>query len=268
VARRPGAGGHQGGGGGHDGAGSMRWLLTYADLITLLMVFFIVLYSISQVNQQKYIALSNALRASFLLSHDSGNAALTTSPTPSLDAHNLPQTDSQDGILRAVGQQVLDQARRLNLQADVSVRVTPEGLRISFEAQSVFFAKADATIRPAFQSLLLAVAPLLRPLPNQIEVQGYTDNEPLYSPIYATSWELSAARAVNVLRFLVDKGGLDPGKVSAVAFGEYHPLYSNATPQGQAMNRSVDLLVRRLAQPAAPGAGTSPLQPPTAGAGQ
>ena len=253
----------RGGQGEHEaGPSAERWLLTYADLITLLMVFFIVLYSISQVNQSKYIALSNALRASFLMSSNSGNAAINTSPQPSLDAQNLPQTGSQNGLLEAVGKQVVGKVNAQKLQQDVSVRVTPEGLRISFQAQAIFFAKADATISPSFQSLLLSIAPILKPLPNEIEVQGYTDNEPLFSSLYPTSWELSAARSVNVLRYLVDKGGLDPAKVSAVAFGEYHPLYSNATAQGQAANRSVDLLVR----PQVVAATTSATGVPPAGA--
>jgi chemotaxis protein MotB len=238
---------HGGGGGGHDGAGSMRWLLTYADLITLLMVFFVVLYSISVINQQKYIALSASLRSSFLMTRSSGDAAIQTSQTPSAVPRNQPDNASQTGLLEALGNRIQAQAAERGLSQDVHVSVTPEGLRVSFQAESVFFAKAQADITPAFQQLLLAVAPLLQPLPNQIQVQGYTDDEPLHSALYATSWELSAARAVNVLRFLSERGGVDPHKLSAVAFGEYHPLYSNATPEGQARNRSVDLLVLRQA---------------------
>lgn len=229
----------------------MRWLLTYADLITLLMVFFVVLYSISQVNQSKYIALSQALRASFMMPKNTGNSAIQTTTEPTPDARNLPHVQAHSGLLEAVGKSVQNEVAKQHLQSDVTVNVTPEGLRISFQAKQIFFAKADASIRPAFQQLLLSIAPLLRPLPNQIEVQGFTDNEPLHSPIYATSWELSAARSVHVLRFLVDKGGVDPHRIAAVAFGEYHPQYSNATPQGQARNRSVDLLIRPLPTAAA-----------------
>ncbi len=267
MARR-GSGGHSGGGGGgHDGAGSMRWLLTYADLITLLMVFFIVLYSISELNQSKYIALSNAIRAAFALQADSGNAAISTSPIPSLDASNLPQTGSQNGLLRAVGAQVLDKVESQHVQQAVSVLATPQGLRISFQAKAIFFAKDSATITPAFQRLLLAIAPILRPLPNQIQVQGYTDNEP--NP-KITSWDLSAARALNVLQFLVHSGGLPPTRVSAVAYGQYHPLYSNATTQGQARNRSVDLLItagttQPPAQVATGSAAPTPATSPAAG---
>ncbi len=247
MARR--RGDEHSGGGGHDGAGSMRWLLTYADLITLLMVFFVVLYSISEVNQSKYIALTSAIRAAFALQADSGNAAISTSPSPSLNAANLPQTGSENGLLQAVGAQVLDKVKSQHVQQAVRVLVTPQGLRVSFRAQAIFFAKDSAEITPAFQRLLLAIAPMLRPLPNQIQVQGYTDNEP--NPV-ETSWELSATRAVNVLQYLVKKGGIDPTRISAVAFGQFHPLYSNATPQGQAKNRSVDLLITATAKPVQP----------------
>jgi chemotaxis protein MotB len=237
--RRSGGGGE--GGGGHDGAGSMRWLLTYADLITLLMVFFVVLYSISQINSAKYFALATALRQSFLNQQgqsNQGNAVINTATRPATLAKALPQNST----LSQLGVKISHQAKGSGLSREVTVALTTEGLDISFQTSGIFFRKASAQLQPQFQALLRRLAPTLKTVPNQIRVEGFTDNEVCNCPKYPTAWDLAAARAVRVTRFL-QQSGVPPQRLAAISFGQWHPRFSNATAAGQARNRSVDLLV-------------------------
>lgn len=216
----------------------MRWLLTYADLITLLLVFFIVLYSISQVDQQKYIALANALRQA-LLAQYSGNAVIPTAVHPV----DVPQNMPEEAAAAQLAARLREALAKSGSGVEAQVEVSPAGVVVHFTADSVFFEKASAELRPAFRKALLSIAPVLAGIPNPVRVEGYTDNEPLHSPLYPTAWELSAARATNVVRFLTEEGHLDPHRFAAVAYGEWHPKFSNDTPEGQAKNRRVDILV-------------------------
>ncbi|MBT9259313.1 MAG: flagellar motor protein MotB [Clostridiales bacterium] len=243
---RKGRGGAGGGGGnaGHQGAGMMRWLITYADLITLLAVFFIVLYSMSVMDQQKFIALSAALRAS-LYGENAGNAIIQTSPSlQEVLPDNLPEQQT----LLEVGKELARAVQEMGLTHHVSIAVEERGLVVSFRSEAVFFPLGRADLQPALKELLLKLAPILKQIPNPIEVAGYTDDLKIHTAEFPTNWELSARRATNVLRFLSEEGGIPPQRLHAAAFGEYHPRYPNDTEEGRARNRRVDLVVLRQFQ--------------------
>ncbi|MBX6350630.1 MAG: flagellar motor protein MotB [Clostridia bacterium] len=238
--RKRGQAGGGGGGGAHDNTGAMRWLLTYADLITLLMVFFVVLYSMSQLDQQKFITLSNALRAS-LFGEQSANAVIRTTAKPSLVPENLPEQET----LAELGKELREDVERAGLADKVTITLDNRGLVVSFSAEAAFFQLGRADLQPAFKDLLLRLAPSLNKVQNPIEVDGYTDDLQINTAEFPTNWELSARRATNVVRFLSEVAGVDPHRLSAQAFGEFHPTYSNATDTGRARNRRVDLVVLR-----------------------
>ncbi len=260
VAKR--AVGHEEGGhgGGHDGAGSMRWLLTYADLITLLMVFFIVLYSISQMDKAKYIQLAQALQASFLRSNVS-NSLLDVSPTPADSEARLPKTaaNSLEGA-RGPGLQEARRAEGLRLQevarivqrelkaaglaGKVTIRLEEQGLVVSFP-ELIFFDRGYADLKPASRDILHRIAPVLAGIPNDLAVEGHTDDLPINTARYPSNWELSVARAVAVARYLAEREGLPPGRLSATGYGEWRPRFPNDTEDNRARNRRVDLVILR-----------------------
>jgi len=221
-------------GGGEDGGG-LRWLLTYADLITLLLVFFIVMYSSSNADIQKFQALAGSLRSAFgIVDLDvlSGGRA----PLSGVLAE-LPQVNRD--FLRlssAVGQM----AREQGLQNSISVNMHRDGIVISV-ATGVLFTSGSADIRPDSLRILDALAALLAPMPNAVRIAGHTDN---ISPVpdWPSNWELSTARAVAVVKYLAARK-VDPTRLSAVGFAEYQPLMANDTPEHRALNRRVEVLI-------------------------
>ncbi len=226
----------------------MRWLLTYADMITLLMVFFIVLYAISQVNKARYEVLMKALKQVL-----SGQKVVTqvggTIPIPPPVLGKLPtpsQVETQ--TLEKLAQQIRDAAAQQGISADVSVTVAAVGVRVSFH-NGVLFALGHATIRPDSLPILSRLAVILQGLPNDIIVEGYTDDTPIDTAKYHSNWDLSAIRATRVIEYFVSQG-LDPMRFSAQAYSQYRPVAPNSTPQGRQLNRRVDLVILR-ATPAA-----------------
>lgn len=218
----------------------MRWLLTYADLITLMMVFFVVLYSMSKLDQQRFITLSNALKQS-LYGQTSGNAVISTTAKPSLVPDNLPEQQTLSDLGRELAQEVV----KAGLQDKVRIELTDRGLVVSFSAEAAFFELGKADLQPAFQSLLAQLAPTLNRVTNPIEIDGYTDDLKIRTAEFPTNWELSARRATNVVRFLAEEAGVDPHRLKAVALGEFHPKYPNDSDVNRARNRRVDLVVLR-----------------------
>lgn len=225
-----------------------RWLLTYADMITLLLVFFIVLYSFSKQDSAKYQALAVSLHAALSgaplprgLPNDTENALVPTAPQPAL----TPKvgTSPSDALMSKMEQQINQILQQANGAA--TVQVTPIGLDISFQGDPVYFDSAQADLRPAFRTLLRQIAPVLKETRDEIRVEGFTNNLPLQSTQYATAWELSAARADNVVRFLTENVGVPPHQMEAVAMGQWHPRFPNDTPAHLGLNRTVDILVTR-----------------------
>jgi len=237
----------------HGGGGTERWLLTYSDMITLLMVFFIILYAMSKTDVAKYQAIAVSLRQALSgqplprgLPQDSANSLLSVSPVPGQTPEVAPS--SSDVLIAQMAQEI-----RSILHAQgphqATVQVDATGLDIAFQGDNVYFASASAVLKPTFQQLLRRIAPVLKQSPNEIRVEGYTNNLPLHSSLYPTAWELSAARAVNVLRYLTEACGLPPHQMEADAFGQWHPAYPNNTSANLALNRSVHIVVTKQAPP-------------------
>lgn len=198
----------------------------------------------SVMDQQKFIALSAALRAS-LYGENAGNAIIQTSPSlQEVLPDNLPEQQT----LLEVGKELARAVQEMGLTHHVSIAVEERGLVVSFRSEAVFFPLGRADLQPALKELLLKLAPILKQIPNPIEVAGYTDDLKIHTAEFPTNWELSARRATNVLRFLSEEGGIPPQRLHAAAFGEYHPRYPNDTEEGRARNRRVDLVVLRQVQ--------------------
>ncbi len=232
---------HKGhGDGGHENA--ERWLLTYADLITLLMVFFVVLYSMSSADTTKFKAISAALQQAFNLDVLHGQAATSIGdaaapPTPPVDSPiddaQVPQVSRLQSKIQAVVDGVLQ-------SPDVSVSIDKEGVVIRLSG-SYLFDSGRAELKPNSLTILDAVSAELRLQANDIRIDGHTDSTPIDSPRYPTNWELSVARALAVTRYLTESDGLPSGRVMAAGFGEFRPLMPNDTREHRAMNRRVEI---------------------------
>ncbi len=232
---------------------SERWLLTYADMITLLMVLFIVLFAMSTVNIKKFNSFKSGLAVfsptSPSASHPSvlpGNQGLLKDP--SLITHSiLPQTSVMN--LQQISSLIKSSLISQHLNQDVNLHIAHRGLVIRMLTDKVFFKVDSATLQPQGQQVVNGLGKILAKLPNNIAVEGYTDNQPIIGGPFSSNWELSAVRAVTVLHHLVHSDGIPPQKIHAVAYGSQKPRYSNTTASGRAKNRRVDVVILPLPIP-------------------
>jgi chemotaxis protein MotB len=258
-----------------------RWLVSYADFITLLFAFFVVMYSISSVNEGKYRVLSDSIVAAFrdparslqpiqigdlsrvpehadsVLDRSDPTIELFRVPLPvppqqaaeskrfAASEHAAPdQSEAQEGM-DAASEQLADsiEAAMANLmdQGLIDVRRDKRWIEVEINT-SILFPSGSAQLSAQAQPVLRQLAGTLQELPNIIHVEGFTDNVPINNFEFRSNWELSAARAASVVH-LFSRLGIDPERMAAVGYGEYRPVASNETPEGRAKNRRVVLVI-------------------------
>lgn len=216
-------------------AGMMRWLLTYADMITLMLALFIILFSISTISSVKVKQFAKLVSAGF------DNQFVTNSP-PSGGANGLHPTNASSSV-PAIEQQLQRYVARDGLQNRVQIRMDHRGLVISLLSDKSYYDSGSAQLRPETERILDEVASFLKKNENLVRVEGNTDDVPISTALYPTNWELSTARAVNVVRYLHETDGIAPTRLSAAGYGEFQPRQSNATAQGRQANRRVDIVL-------------------------
>jgi chemotaxis protein MotB len=280
------SGGHGRGrrGGGHEEehVNHERWLVSYSDMITVLMALFIVLFAISQVDQEKYIALRSSLAAGFgdgsvtsaalsgtdgimdgtagatdgpdagtagMVSADAGLGLQAANPSPAIEQQQagvdpavLAAAQAEVAHLEQVKQQILQALTSHGLQNSVRFRVDERGLVLGLVADDVFFAQGSAQLTPTAQAVLNVASPTLVALQESISVEGHANTVPI-SGRYATNWELSSDRATQVLRHLVEVDGMPGTRIQAVGFGDTRPLVGGTGEDAMTANRRVDMVV-------------------------
>jgi chemotaxis protein MotB len=244
----------------HEHVNHERWLVSYADFITLLFAFFVVLFASSQSDKKKQIQIAAVMQTAFtplgsfeahsktppLTDNHSGSASLVPAaialPLPT--APTAASLEDTEGHLR----KLLDaQIAAGHLQpSTITLRLRPDGLVISLH-EIGFFPSGSADVRTDSMAMLTTLADALPAGPLRIE--GHTDDMPIHSAQYATNWELSAARACTIARKLLDYGHLRPEDISVSGLAEYHPFASNLTEEGRAQNRRVDIILLRHPAP-------------------
>ena len=228
-----------------------RWLLTYADLITLLMVFFIVMYATSRADLSRFDELAASLQRAFRVPVLEGqdptaahgrNGPVASQPDP-VPAARLLQADlMRQSLYEAIRQDLTTYAERYGLGDRVAVQLRQDGVLVSLSGE-LLFESGKADLLPESKELLWVVASRLPGLPNEVRVAGHTDNVPVSTPYFPSNWELSVARALTVLHFLADEVQISPERLAVVGYGEQRPIASNATREGRAKNRRVELLI-------------------------
>jgi chemotaxis protein MotB len=255
--------------------GMERWLLTYADMITLLLALFVVLFALSTISTKKFTALATALRNTFsghttvvkndtgLLEHNSlvdhsgqvpgihpeqagQNTAASSGVTTTTSATGQPPQGSQS--LSTINAQLNQALSAAGLGGDVSITQTSptpttSELVVQILSDQVFYANDSASLGATGDKVVDTIASVLQTDTNNAAIQGYTDNAPIYGGPYATNWELSAERAVHVVERLTTVDNINPDRLEAVGFGQTRPAVPNTSPANMAENRRVDVVI-------------------------
>lgn len=232
-----------------------RWLISYADFITLLMVFFVVLYSMSQVDASKYEVLAQSLNIALAggtgildftnpgvisLDQSGSSEKPILKPTPAGADPNSKQSEMKN--MEDIKKRLETYFAEYGLSESVSMNIDERGLVISLN-DTILFDPGKAIIKTGSLGELITVGQALNNMDNYIRVEGHTDNVPISNAQFPSNWELSAARATTVVRIFIDNANTPPEKLSAVGYGEYKPVADNATPEGRSKNRRVDIIL-------------------------
>jgi chemotaxis protein MotB len=259
----------------HSQANHDRWLVSYADFITLLFAFFVVLYASSQVDKRKVGKLALAIQVAF---QEMGvfQASTTqvpidvTDPMPFSDTQAIENTERSASLGRiasrpdgSLGTSV-ENGDLAQLQAElettlaveikrkeIAMRREPDGLVISLREVG-FFESGSAKMKAASQAAFDRIAAMLRQRDYRLRIEGHTDNAPIHTAQFPSNWELSTSRATEIVRLLIVGDGFNPGRLSAAGYAEYHPVASNLTAEGRGTNRRVDIVILGHALPEAP----------------
>lgn len=241
-----------------------RWLISYSDFVTLLFAFFVVMYSISQVNESKYRVLSDTLQDAFNVAPHAIKPIQVGEPSLSRDPSVIENTDPSYG--EQLGQGAFDKMAELpSLSEQVSkqladlvdedlVKINSNEFWLQIELKSsILFSSGQAAPSEQAEEIFSSLAKIFRGFSNPIQVEGFTDDIPISSDRYPSNWELSAARAAATVQLLAD-GGVGPQQMSAVGYGEYQPIARNDSPEGRSQNRRVVLMIARekIQRPDAP----------------
>lgn len=221
-----------------------EWLATYSDCVTLLMTFFVLLYAMSSVDENKMRALSQAFRT--VMAGEAGDTILEYSlyngDVP-LIGGEIP-TDTIDGekIEESMYYQVSKFVDEHDLEAVVDIIETDLGVAIQLR-DNILFETSKSDLRSESKEILDSIAALISSMNNNIVVEGHTDNRPINTAEFPSNWELSVDRAVNVVRYFVENGKIDPSRLSATGYGEFQPIVDNDTEENMEKNRRVNILI-------------------------
>jgi chemotaxis protein MotB len=273
-----------------------RWLLTYSDLITLLMIFFVVLYSMSKVDAQKFQAVAESLNKALgggtpskidISTNPAGPSLFqtgtpssqTTVPGKGKDPNNSTYVDpTGSGANKNSGQGNID-AEKMSIdaikakldkfaadngiQSTLVTSIEERGLVVSIQ-ETLLFQSGSASITAQARAILEKVSTVLAAAPNLIRVEGHTDNLPIHTAQFPSNWELSVIRATNVVQIL-QSDGITPDRLSATGYGEYRPISPNDTDAERSKNRRIDLIILRskydVTEPSTPTAASDSLTP-------
>lgn len=222
-----------------------RWLVSYADFITLLFAFFTSMYAISSVNQGKFRVLSESLAVAFNPSMVT-SVRLNESPR-FINEQRSHVADQFRDMFSNYYERLQDELKNLEKEQKLSILYDEKKITIRVSEGMLFEPGSDEIITDA-KPVLDEIASVLGEMPNYMSIEGHTDNIPINTLRFPSNWDLSNARALKILKYFVDKHKFDPRKLSATGYGEYRPIDSNDTPSGRMKNRRVDILLMRSAE--------------------
>jgi chemotaxis protein MotB len=229
-----------------------RWLVSYADFVTLLFAFFVVLYASAQVDRQRALQVSDAIRSGFqqlgVFQDKKADAAgnpracdsrrsIAAAERPSLEYGNNSKVE-----LATVNNELQEVLATQIARNEASLLLKSNELVVSLR-EIGFFDSGSAKMKAGTEKVFAQVAEILRAHSCTLRVEGHTDNVPIHTSQFASNWELSTARASSIVQSLVNTYGIPPELLSAAGYAEFHPASDNSTDQGRALNRRVDLVI-------------------------
>ena len=260
-----------------------RWLVSYADFITLLFAFFVVLYASSQVDKRKVGKLAMAIQVAF---QEMGVFQTSSAQVPVDDKSPMPLSTVQaienarftteigrivsqpvgslsgqggeNGDLAQLESELKDVLASEISRKEIAMRREPDGLVISLREVG-FFESGSAQMKSSSEAAFDRIATLLRQRSYRLRIEGHTDNVPIHTLQFSSNWELSTARSTEIVRLLIVRNGFAPDLLSAAGYAEYHPVASNRTNEGRGMNRRVDIVILGHSLSAPPSAGDDPV---------
>ena len=243
-----------------------RWLVSYADFVTLMFAFFVVMFSSAQMDKRKVGKLSVAIRTAFqqmgiFQAANSKAPMVTTDPLPMEDVQviedgkglagqgalpspfekmegNPPQPKDLATLQKELGHALGAEIQR----HEVALNANREGLVVSLRELG-FFDSGSAQLRASSEATIRRIAEVLGGQPNNLRIEGHTDNVPIHNDHFASNWELSTTRATEMIRLFITRYGLPPARLSAGGYAEFHPVATNQTEAGRALNRRVDIVI-------------------------
>lgn len=236
----------------HESDNTERWMVSYADFVTLLFAFFVVMYAISSINEGKYRVLADTMTDAFKVAPKSpepiqiGKESKTVSASSRSDIIQpvkvLPKPErTYEREMKQIAETVSKSVQPLIDKG--LINVTQHKLWVEIEMNSkILFSSADSELEDEALPALRALANVLKPLPNSIDVEGHTDNIPINNEIFPSNWELSSARAASVVN-LFTRYGVKPERLSSIGYAEFRPAASNATADGRLRNRRVKVVI-------------------------
>ncbi|MFQ5542915.1 MAG: flagellar motor protein MotB [Nitrospiria bacterium] len=218
-----------------DDADPNAWMATFADLLSLLLTFFVLLFAMKSVDQGKLEESLGYFRMGGIGILNSGTHMPIVPPDPLFLEPALPRMFTMEDIRRLI-------ENHKGLQGKVKVKGEKRGIVISVSS-AILFSSGEALLREDAEPVLNEIIPLIKGGDHLIQVEGHTDNQPISTALYPSNWELSVARAGQVVRHLLEKGDIEPKRFSVVGYGDSRPLQSNDTGENRAANRRVELVL-------------------------
>jgi chemotaxis protein MotB len=218
-----------------------RWLLTYADLITLLLAFFIMMYVFSKKDAYKYDEVASHLKTIFSGGTGLAGKGSVTATSPI----DMPSRGASSGeIKRQLEGEFLDKNRDNSGAENISVLSDERGIVIRV-LDKAFFDEGKAELKEGAKNALDKIVPIIKDVENHIRIEGHTDNVPINTSEFKSNWELSVRRATEVVRYFIEKRGLPPERISATGYAEYRPISQNNSPKNRALNRRIEIIVAK-----------------------
>lgn len=239
--------------------GAPKWMVTYSDMITLILVFFILLFSMSQIDLAKFEAISESFNSKSILNFSASTVPVehaterqgylkreripNESDMPALkseteDKTGKNQDESLDRLLRDVKTYLNDH----DLNDAISANRTQRGVILVLQ-ERILFDVGEAAILGSGKSFLKKIGGLLSEMPNNVQVEGHTDSRPIASPLYPSNWELSSARAGSVTRYLIDQHDLNEARFTVVGYSDTSPVEPNSSLKNMRKNRRVEIVI-------------------------
>lgn len=217
-----------------------HWMTTYGDMVTLLLCFFVLMFAMSTINEQKFMQAANSLaQALGVLPKDVG---LIGEVSPAIGTTGIAREQQEQIDIVKSMEQIAEIFQEEALQDLASIEVTGPGEVLIRMGDKVLFAPGESELKPQAIRVLAGIANSIQEKTEKVYIEGHTDNVPISTPEFPSNWELSTSRALSVVR-LLEEAGIPPEQMAAVGHSQYIPIMSNDTPEGRAKNRRVELWI-------------------------